>query len=326
MKLSYSIFRTKQGWPPGRLAGRFNPRHSIQAPKILNRSGRLTSTESHQEIDSTTQVMPSLVPQLEAPNSAYAKQRHHVGRVSHFLQQHGILKIKLGFQDPDSKYLEKLLMSLHEYQGHRLPISHSASRGWFWDVRPSNNTPTQTPQHQARSETMEEFVWHTDCSYETAPPRYFALHVLQHDRLGGGTLSVMNVQRLSELLSPETRQSLSQQEFVIKIPLEFIKSPERREIVGSLFSSEHDLQPCVMRFRRDLISPLTARASKALQELDMALQSSTFHTHSILQFPSEELPAGSIILLDNRRWLHERSVIKDQERHLRRVRWDPTPF
>jgi alpha-ketoglutarate-dependent taurine dioxygenase len=219
-----------------------------------------------------------------------------------------------------------LVLSLHEYHGHQLPISHSASRGWFWDVRPSINTPFQPLQHQARSETADAFPWHTDCSYEDLPPRYFALHVLQHDRFGGGSLSVMNVQRLTELLTPDTRTSLTRQEYSISVPLEFIKKPEKREIVGSVLSTRRDVQPCMMRFRRDLITPLTGRASRALQELDMCLRDAEAQAQSKLHLQSTDLPAGNIILVDNRRWLHARSNIKDPKRHLRRVRWDAVPF
>ncbi|KAK6540822.1 hypothetical protein TWF694_008210 [Orbilia ellipsospora] len=267
------------------------------------------------------------VPQLTVPDLAQAKQRSHVENAARYLQQHGILKITLGFQDPGSQYLEQLVLSLHEHHGHQLPISHSASRGWFWDVRPSFGTSFQTPQHQARSETMDEFPWHTDCSYEDLPPRYFGLHVLQHDRLGGGTLSVINVQKLSELLSPETRTSLMQQDYSIRIPLEFIKEPEKRSIIGSLLTAQHSSQPYTIRFRRDLITPLTERASRALQEFDVSLRrAETRADSSSLHLTPKDLPAGSIILVDNRRWMHARNDIKDPERHLRRVRWDAIPF
>lgn len=314
MKLNNRLVHSQLGC----LSRRFDLRHSTQT-----RSLRHISSESHHKTASATVTMPLTVPQLAAPDLAHAKQRHHVGSAFQHLQQHGILKINLGFSDPGSQYLENLVLSLHEYHGHHLPITHSASRGWFWDVRPSINTPSQT-QHQARSETMEEFTWHTDCSYEDSPPQYFALHVLQHDRCGGGTLSVMNVQKLSELLSSEARTSLMRQEYGIKIPAEFIKEPEKREIVGSVLTARHDRQPLIMRFRRDLITPLTERASRALQELDTHITG--VNTQSILHLSSLDLPAGSIILMDNGRWLHARSIIKDPTRHLRRVRWDPVPF
>ncbi|KAK7428404.1 hypothetical protein QQZ08_005023 [Neonectria magnoliae] len=266
-----------------------------------------------------------MVPHLEAPDLSYAKERRHVGRVAETLQKSGILKISLQFPDSNSEYLEQLLLSLHAHHDHQLPITHSATRGWFWDVRPSTSD-FQAGNHQARSETMDEFPWHTDCSYENLPPRYFALQVLQHDRFGGGTLSVMNVGRLSGLLSQATRASLVRPEYRITIPPEFIKDPARRHIQGSLLVADTDSQSSMMRFRGDILTPLSDRASTALDELKQALQSVEAQSHSTVHLTADDLPARSIILVDNRRWLHARNDIKDPERHLRRVRWDAIPF
>lgn len=173
---------------------------------------------------------------------------------------------------------------------------------------------------------MNEFPWHTDCSYEESPPRYFALHVLQHDRFGGGTLSVLNVQRLCELLSPDSRMSLMQQEYDIRIPPEFTKETGKSRILGSLLEAQESIKGCKIRFRRDLITPLSDRASRALQELDMMLQNTEAHKQSTLHLDSNDLSAGSVLLVDNRRWLHARSNIKDPDRHLRRIRWDAVPL
>ncbi|KAI0455933.1 hypothetical protein F5B21DRAFT_523155 [Xylaria acuta] len=282
------------------------------------------SNPSHQ-VASVTKMMPPSIPQLTAADLDHANQQHHVNNVYERLQRDGILKVSLGFADPDSQYLKQLVLSLHQYHDHQLPISHSASRGWFWDVRPSS-TPFQTTNHRARSETMEKFPWHTDCSYEDLPPRYFALHVLQHDRFGGGTLSILNVQRLGESLSPPTRTSLMRREYSIKIPLEFIKDPTKQRIVGSLMATDQDGRPNTMRFRRDILTPLTERASSALRELDMSLEHPETQAQSTVHLTSRDIPAGSIILMDNRRWLHARNTINDPKRHLRRVRWDAVPF
>ncbi|KAM0548525.1 hypothetical protein ACHAPJ_009848 [Fusarium lateritium] len=260
---------------------------------------------------------------LEAPSLSCAHHREHVGQVSSQLALTGMLKIRLCFPDDSSDYLKQLLVSLHEHHNHRLPISHSATRGWFWDVRP-NKTTFQAGNHQARSETMNEFPWHTDCSYEDPLPRYFALQVLQHDRCGGGTLSVMNVERLSELLSPATKEALMAPEFRIEIPPEFIKNPERKHITGSIFMSSR--QSIMIRFREDILTPLTDRAGRALEELKSALLLQEVQEYSTVHLKSSDLPKGSIILMDNRRWLHARNDIKDPERHLRRVRWDACPF
>ncbi|EHK46106.1 hypothetical protein TRIATDRAFT_292284 [Trichoderma atroviride IMI 206040] len=255
----------------------------------------------------------------------HATQPRHVRSVHENLQKHGILKIGLKFPDPDSEYLKQLVVGLHQHHGHQLPISHSASRGWFWDVRP-NSTVFQTANHQARSETMEEFPWHTDCSYEDLPPRYFALHVLQEDQFGGGTLSAMNTQRLSLSLSPATRESLMRREYSITIPPEFIKDPRKQNIIGSLMAADEQGQLNMLRFRRDLVTALTERAAKALHELEAAVQDANAQFQSTVHLTAKDFPAGTIILMDNRRWLHARHSIKDPNRHLRRVRWDAIPF
>ncbi|KAH8160869.1 hypothetical protein CIB48_g7369 [Xylaria polymorpha] len=269
--------------------------------------------------------MPLFIPQLTAADLNHASQQPHINRVNRYLQQNGILKVSLGFADPNSQYLKQLVIGLHQHHDYQLPISHSATRGWFWDVRPSS-TSSQTANHQARSETMERFPWHTDCSYEDLIPRYFALHVLQHDRLGGGTLSIMNVQRLGETLSLSTRRSLMRREFSFKTPPEFIKDPAKKRIVGSLIATDQHGQPSLMRFRRDILTPLTERASSALRELDMAIENPRTQSHSTVNLTSADIPAGSIVLMDNRRWLHARNNVNDPKRHLRRIRWDAGPF
>ncbi|KAL6915679.1 hypothetical protein ACHAPO_008106 [Fusarium lateritium] len=260
---------------------------------------------------------------LEAPSLSYAQHRDHVDRVSSQLERTGMLKISLGFQDDSSSYLKQLLVSLHKHHNHHLPISHSAKQGWFWDVRPSK-TMFQAGDHQARSETMELFPWHTDCSYEDPLPRYFALQVLQHDRYGGGTLSVMNVEKLNELLSPESKATLMSPEFRIEIPPEFIKDADRKHIIGSILKSNGE--STMIRFREDIVTPLTDRATLALKELREALMQQEVQAHTTVHLKSSDLPKGSIILMDNRRWLHSRNDIKDPERHLRRVRWDACAF
>lgn len=259
---------------------------------------------------------------LEVPNLSHAKQVNHVGQVFSELETTGMLKIRLGFPDDNSEYLQQLLLSLHKYHGHKLPISHSATRGGFWDVRPTE-LDFQAGSHQARSETMDDFPWHTDCSYEDLPPRYFALQVLQHDRFGGGTLSVMNAARLSGLISPQARSALAAPEYQIAVPPEFIKSPERKHIIGNVLIPEDHRLVTSIRFREDILTPLTTRAAQALEELREAISG---EARSAVHLRSADLPRGSIILMDNRRWLHARNDIMDPQRHLRRVRWDARRF
>jgi alpha-ketoglutarate-dependent taurine dioxygenase len=272
---------------------------------------------------------PLTVPHLTAPAIEQSIQQNHVREVHEKLRKHGILKISLGSPDPESQYLKQLVLSLHQRCRHQLPISHSAARGWFWDVRPES-VSFQTDNHRARSETMAEFPWHTDCSYEEMPPQYFALQVLQHDRFGGGTLSAMNIQRLSQALSPSTQASLMRREYSISIPKEFVKDPTKQQIVGNLMAIDQESQSCMIRFRRDLLTPLTERASKALEELDSFFQAAgaaaQSESPSTVHLTAADFPTGTIIMMDNRRWLHARNQINDPKRHLRRLRWDAIPF
>ncbi|KAI9150840.1 hypothetical protein HJFPF1_10617 [Paramyrothecium foliicola] len=240
------------------------------------------------------------VPCLDVATLNHVDGIDHVQQVAQQLERSGILKIRLNFHDPQSNYLHKLVHSLHHSHGHQLPIAHSAKRGFFWDVRPDPSA-IATRQHQARSETMEEFPWHTDCSYEDPTPRYFALHVLQHDRFGGGTLSVLSVQRLSELLSPETRFALAQPEYQIDTPPEFIKDPKRKHIVTSLLWRDYKSMAPRMRFRADIIRPLTEMASVALAELCGLLQDSQALASATLHLIREDsqLPARNDTIIND---------------------------
>lgn len=172
---------------------------------------------------------------------------------------------------------------------------------------------------------MQRFEWHTDCSYEECLPRYFALQVLQPDHRGGGTLSVLNVDQLLTLLSPFARRWLSSSNYKIMVPPEFIKNPEEKSIVGNLLAPKVGKAGSRLRFREDITVPLTDNAAQALDELKSILLSHQAGEET-LHLTAEILPRGSIIMMDNQRWLHARNEIKDPNRHLRRVRWNSMPF
>ncbi|KAF1996083.1 Clavaminate synthase-like protein [Amniculicola lignicola CBS 123094] len=279
---------------------------------------------NNRSFSSTTFPIPRTI---EVPKLSYSEQLDHINQVSNELERTGALKITLGFHDERSKYLQVLLRGLHHHHGHNLPIPHSATVGsWYWDVRPKKEK-FGTLDHQARSETMDQFPWHTDCSYEHDPPQYFALQVLQHDRCGGGTLSIMNAQRLIQHLSPETQSALAAKEYRICTPPEFVRNPNMTHIVGSVLSvtPTHKSEPLI-RFREDIFTPLTDQAARALVELKNTLGTKEVREQATLHLEAGNLPKGSIILVDNRRWLHARNVIRDPERHLRRVRWHACPF
>ncbi|KAL8949753.1 MAG: hypothetical protein Q9222_004169 [Ikaeria aurantiellina] len=227
----------------------------------------------------------------------------------------------MDFHDPNSEYLRRLVLGLARYHSHGPPITHSATRGWFWDV-----TPKKAVGHQARSEGKLNFPWHTDCSYETDPPQYFALHVLHADRCGGGTLSALNVSRLLENLKPGSYECLSRPEFLIQVPPEFAKGTDT--ITDSLITRDKDESETRIRYRADIVQPLSNEARTALTELDTLLSRGIGAEGQSLQvdLTPHTLPDNTVVLVDNGRWLHARTEVKDAKRHLRRIRWGRRTF
>ena len=276
--------------------------------------------------------LPADIFQLSAPTPSCSQIREHIMDIQSALQKSGALKVSLGFDDDRCSYLGEVIGELHRQHGHGVPIDHSANQGWFWDIRPSQR-PIEEGSFQARSETANPFPWHTDCSYEAAPPCYFALQVLQPDRCNGGTLSVLKVDSLLALLSADTRSTLSRAEFCIQVPPEFVKKEDERHIVGSLVTDNNTnddgksgaaLSPAI-RFREDIVVPLTRAAEVAFAEFKSVLYGPEAGRRALHLTP-EMLPRGSILFLNNRTWLHARNEVKDPHRHLRRVRWDIRRF
>ncbi|KAL2830107.1 hypothetical protein BJY01DRAFT_261026 [Aspergillus pseudoustus] len=263
------------------------------------------------------------IPGITAPSISYSNDQCHVSTIHDILQDTGVLRIRLEFEDDECLYLRGLLRSLHTRHGHNLPLHHSTHRGWFWNIKPSQ-ADFQRPKHQARSETMDEFPWHTDCSYEGSPPRFFALQVIHPDQFDGGILSLLKFDKVLAMLSRETVAALARPEYRILVPPEFRKAQNPDgSIIGCLLALES--RQLAFRYREDITQSLTRDAELALEEL-RAILLEPHLLSGVMHLTSEILPRGSILLIDNRLWLHRRTEIKDPNRHLKRVRWDGKPF
>jgi len=72
---------------------------------------------------------------------------------------------------------------------------------------------------------------------------------------------------------------------------------------------------------------MTERAALALDDLQEVLDNAREGGGDMcLHLDAATLPKGPIVLLDNGRWLHARNEVKDEGRHLRRIRWDARAF
>ena len=184
---------------------------------------------------------------------------------------------------------------------------HDAGQTVVWDVRPNFSS-------NARSHNDKEFPMHTDCAFENPPPRFIALYVVRQDRHGGGISRFVPTDFLVRyLLSPESLRVLRMTEFTFRVPEEFRKAQgDGAETCSGPIISAH----CHWRYRGEIIvrELLTAEQVAALAELDAVL----CNPHYAM---TTRLPQDSLVILDNTKWFHGRSKIKDSARWLKRVRF-----
>ncbi|CAF4340680.1 unnamed protein product [Rotaria socialis] len=158
----------------------------------------------------------------------------------------------------------------------------------------------------ARSHTDHEFPFHTDCSYESNPPEYMALLVLEQDQLGGGQFEVIQMSDVIKLLSEESRKILAAEDFKISVPLEFRKAKDVDHIYGSIMLDHHQV-----RYRPDI---LLGHKCHALDEFESIISQVPKHIPKLEKY--------TMILLNNRKYLHARTKILDPRRHLLRIRFN----
>ena len=253
------------------------------------------------------------------------------------LHEHGIAGIELGFKDPDSKFMLDLVDAI----GCK-PDTHSSTQGalvcihschltrlcwhhWQWDVtyNPSGIAGGNGETAHSRSHSMGEFAWHTDGSYEPVPQRYFGFHIMRPDRQGGGVFRVLRADDLVSLLSPSAVEILCNTEFDIKVPAEFYKGVDTNK--GKLLEIDRRTGRAFVRFRRDILLDPPSQdqaANKAVEELVNLLDQPDGVGEHIPEYIFKE---NTVLLVDNARYLHSRTDIKDPERWLRRVRFHGTP-
>ncbi|KAF8169837.1 hypothetical protein K438DRAFT_1433412, partial [Mycena galopus ATCC 62051] len=233
------------------------------------------------------------------------------------LQENGVAVIELGFQDPKSEFMLELVEAMG-----CVPDIHSHTQGALWDVtyKPSGviSAKTGTTAH-SRSHDVGEFAWHTDASFEARPPRFFGLHIVHPDNLGGGIFRVLPAGNLVEALSAPSVKALLRTEFDIQVPAEFYKGQATNK--GRLLEIDAATGHYLLRFRRDILaSPPSAdpEANAAVEELTTLLDNPET---TGWRLPDDVFKENVILLLDNARFLHMRTEIRDKRRLLRRVRF-----
>jgi len=216
------------------------------------------------------------------------------------LRKYGALIVSLKYQESTQTSLEKIVNSIGR------PHNHNKSGNVVWHVKPGGQS---NKEELARSHNSGEFVFHTDCSYEQNVPEYIGLHCLTQDKLGGGNNLIVNCNTVIKQLSPESLHTLQNEDVEIVVP------PEFRDDINSIKAKIID-KDFNVRFRSEIINEdgTTPQMKKALNEFN----SLCFNP---LVGKSLVLKEGQMLLLNNKRFLHSRTTIKDKNRHLLRIRF-----
>ncbi|BBM02482.1 TauD/TfdA family dioxygenase [Microbulbifer sp. GL-2] len=217
------------------------------------------------------------------------------------LLKKGIVLICLGFSDDSAEIMKDIVNTIG------LIHEHDALGRTVWDVKIGGETGEEA---LAISHSDREFSLHNDGAFEQEMPGYFGLHVVRADTLGGGENILVCADRIVESLTEETFQLLSSRKFKLRVPEEFRKVSNFIE--ASLIDESHGFRYRYDIIERDLCSPEELEALNEL-ELKISLPHNMFKVH---------LGNNQILLLDNRRYLHARTRIKDKKRHLKRIRFN----
>jgi hypothetical protein len=244
-------------------------------------------------------ILPSMIFDATLFGSSW-NQLH----IKECLKLNSLCLVKLPAVDPEGIELLKFASLIGQMNPHNLD-----PRSILWPIK--YDAQAIASGIPARSQTDQEFIDHTDCSFEEKPPRLFALSVVRSDQKGGGKNEIIFSQDILNNISESSKFILRNTNFPTFIPPEFFKGIKEVSfpvLVG------HDL----LRYRYDCfnLEKCTDIQIKALDEFQRAL------TKPEIRYDIY-LPENVIAFFDNARLLHSRKPILDRERFLIRARFHP---
>ena len=149
--------------------------------------------------------------------------------------------------------------------------------------------------------------------------RYFGLQVIHADKFNGGQSLVIDVNDIIDNLNEHELSILRSERFQFKIPPEFSKSDSKVSEGRILSQSRDKFDNLLFRYRRDIImnrETMDPKLNSVLNSLESLIQ---IDESKIIKYHIME--DNDIMLMDNTRWLHGRTDIKDEDRHLLRIRF-----
>jgi hypothetical protein len=138
------------------------------------------------------------------------------------------------------------------------------------------------------------------------------MYVVREDAFGGGLSQIIDGRKLLARLSHETKRVL-RTKYTVRVPEEFFKGKEHVQVAILDCSGN-------FRIRREIIvrELCTAEQLKALEVLEALLNDDQLVEMMFLK-------TGWMLIMDNGKFLHARTAVKDQNRHLLRMRFQAKP-
>ncbi|HWB12817.1 MAG TPA: TauD/TfdA family dioxygenase [Pirellulales bacterium] len=225
-----------------------------------------------------------------------------IAELRQLLEERGLALIETIPGDAEGRELRRIVGQL----GHA--EQHDRLGRVVWHIRYDD---AAAARGATASLTMEPLPFHTDGAFEDPSPRHLAQYVVREDSFGGGETLLVEVDAVLQRLSAATLDVLRSTCFRFHAPVEYQKGVPFRD-APIVFGDG------LMRYRRKIIDEeLCPEAVPALDELDAAI--------SAVEPLRLRLRSGTILLLDNARFLHARTEVHDPERHLLRMRFSCQP-
>ena len=146
------------------------------------------------------------------------------------------------------------------------------------------------------------------------------------DKQGGGVFRVLKADELVTMLSSKAVDKLANYDFDLKVPNEFFKGTQSNR--GKLLHQDEKTGRPLVRYRKDILydPPSDDKdANEAVNELSGLLEHTDGRDGVGKSVPRYAFKENIVLLMDNARFLHSRTDIKDPKRWLRRVRFNGNP-
>ncbi|HEY9790525.1 MAG TPA: TauD/TfdA family dioxygenase [Candidatus Obscuribacterales bacterium] len=215
---------------------------------------------------------------------------------------YGVALCKVNCADPQGTVFQQLVSEIGQAE------THDSLGKKVWDIKYDSSVNQKVG---TRSLTLREFEMHTDACFESPAPKYIGMYVVQEDALGGGISQMIDGRKVLARLSNEAKHTLKTKMYKVRVPQEFLKDQDYVEI--PILDSYGNF-----RLRREIIvrESCSADQLEALDQLESIL-----NDESLVE--SVFLRTGWMLLLDNHKLFHARTEVKDKNRHLLRMRFQP---